>query len=653
MVPAAIRHLWHRPHRPHRPHPGPRSRIPGVIGDRTTRNRKHRNTVTPLRHHRGVVAPPPPTGTATTVAPRQRSAARTATTVAPAKGRAADTATTAASAPSPADTAVTDAPAQGRAGGGSLLRELDACSARLDRLVGDLDPATVHPADAVAVVERVVALERRLVALRLACAPRAACATGGAGSPHRSAEHWYAQQTGVGIEAARRALATGRRLQELPDTRRQAMAGRLSEAQIDRVAEAAVRNPDREGTLLDAAGARSFRGLSELCERAKAEACSEDEEVARVAAAHRRRFLRHGRTADGAFRLEVQTTPDAGAQLMAAVDRRTRAVFDRARRQGRREPHHAYQADALVELVVGAAAVGATGGGPSDGAPARRPSAVPPDAPVPPAEPADAPVLRAEPADDRPPGDRPLPGDDPPGNEGQPSGPAAAVITFIVDVEAFRRGRLADEEVCELAGVGPVPLRMIEHWFGRSRVELVVTRGVDIASVTSFGRSIPRSLRSALRVRDGRCVVPGCDVTSPLEIDHVIPFGQGGPTELANLASLCPHHHDLKTYREWRLGGGPGCWTFAAPDRPPPRAPGSLEPPDPPEPLHPPDPSDPATNARPQSRAPTGSPASRHGVRRQSGAPAAGQPRPRPRGPTDGARGAPGPSVAGESTLFG
>jgi hypothetical protein len=44
---------------------------------------------------------------------------------------------------------------------------------------------------------------------------------------------------------------------------------------------------------------------------------------------------------------------------------------------------------------------------------------------------------------------------------------------------------------------------------------------------------------------------------SELEIDHVIPFSQGGPTELDNLALLCHHHHFLKTFEGWTLSRVP------------------------------------------------------------------------------------------------
>ena len=42
-------------------------------------------------------------------------------------------------------------------------------------------------------------------------------------------------------------------------------------------------------------------------------------------------------------------------------------------------------------------------------------------------------------------------------------------------------------------------------------------------------------------------------VSFGLEIEHVIPVADSGPTELENLALLCSHHHFLKTYEGWNL----------------------------------------------------------------------------------------------------
>jgi hypothetical protein len=65
-------------------------------------------------------------------------------------------------------------------------------------------------------------------------------------------------------------------------------------------------------------------------------------------------------------------------------------------------------------------------------------------------------------------------------------------------------------------------------------------------------------------------VIPGCSERKGLEIDHLVPFAEGGPTSLANLARACHFHHYLKTHHGWVLGGGPGAWTWHPPEEPPP-----------------------------------------------------------------------------------
>jgi hypothetical protein len=90
--------------------------------------------------------------------------------------------------------------------------------------------------------------------------------------------------------------------------------------------------------------------------------------------------------------------------------------------------------------------------------------------------------------------------------------------------------------------------------------------GVDIKTVSHLGRAVPAHLRTALEERDPVCVVPFCNVSSGLEIDHrVIPFADGGPASLQNLARMCHLHHFLETHKRFRLEGGPGTWEWIPP----------------------------------------------------------------------------------------
>jgi hypothetical protein len=54
---------------------------------------------------------------------------------------------------------------------------------------------------------------------------------------------------------------------------------------------------------------------------------------------------------DGAYRIEARLAPDAGARFSSAWKAHTDRIFCEARRAGRREPHAAYAADALVALA--------------------------------------------------------------------------------------------------------------------------------------------------------------------------------------------------------------------------------------------------------------------------------------------------------------
>ncbi|OBI23828.1 hypothetical protein A5711_10020 [Mycobacterium sp. E2238] len=71
-------------------------------------------------------------------------------------------------------------------------------------------------------------------------------------------------------------------------------------------------------------------------------------------------------------------------------------------------------------------------------------------------------------------------------------------------------------------------------------------------------RAEPRYIPSArladfVRCRDLTCRAPGCDRPAvDCDIDHTIPYADGGPTHSSNLKCLCRQHHLLKTFWGWR-----------------------------------------------------------------------------------------------------
>ncbi|MDO3639045.1 HNH endonuclease signature motif containing protein, partial [Mycolicibacterium arseniciresistens] len=61
-----------------------------------------------------------------------------------------------------------------------------------------------------------------------------------------------------------------------------------------------------------------------------------------------------------------------------------------------------------------------------------------------------------------------------------------------------------------------------------------------------------RNLAEFVRCRDLGCRFPGCDVAAfSTDIDHTIPYSQGGPTQASNLKCLCRLHHLIKTFWGW------------------------------------------------------------------------------------------------------
>jgi hypothetical protein len=73
-------------------------------------------------------------------------------------------------------------------------------------------------------------------------------------------------------------------------------------------------------------------------------------------------------------------------------------------------------------------------------------------------------------------------------------------------------------------------------------------------SVGRATRTIPARIRTALILRDQGCRFPGCD-RPPAWTDghHIIHWADGGPTELANLVSLCRSHHRRVHEEGWHI----------------------------------------------------------------------------------------------------
>jgi hypothetical protein len=77
-----------------------------------------------------------------------------------------------------------------------------------------------------------------------------------------------------------------------------------------------------------------------------------------------------------------------------------------------------------------------------------------------------------------------------------------------------------------------------------------------------------RRLQDLVRARTARCSAPGCSrPAARCDLDHTLPYDQGGRTCECNLAPLCRHDHRRKQAEGWRLeqpAPGVMCWVTPA-----------------------------------------------------------------------------------------
>jgi hypothetical protein len=399
------------------------------------------------------------------------------------------------------------------------LARVERAVDELRESVRELEPARMTTSDAAQFFDVYSAGKKVCGAGETLVAPRATEIGRWKEEGHRSPASWIAEKSGTGLGEAMGLLETAERLESLPETTDALRRGELSAQQVSVVASTAISDPKSEKELLEAAASGSLKGLKDVSLRVKARSQSETDSRVRYEEIRKNRSVVLWTDHEGVGRLEARLTPDALGRVAAALSAESRAIFAEARKSGHHESPAAYAADALVALVTGSSS---TGTSTSTGTTTR-------------------------------------------GSRSKSPAPRT-MMHLRVDLAALRRGRIDAGEVCEIAGIGPVPLATAVNEIGESILKVVISDGKDVTTVCHLGRAVPAHIRSALEDRDETCVVPGCRVTRGLEIDHYqVAFCDDGPTELWNLARLCHWHHQLKTYGGFALTGGPGCWEWDAP----------------------------------------------------------------------------------------
>jgi hypothetical protein len=134
-------------------------------------------------------------------------------------------------------------------------------------------------------------------------------------------------------------------------------------------------------------------------------------------------------------------------------------------------------------------------------------------------------------------------------------GGARPHLAVVVDAEQLSSGRGA----VTLPWTGAaVPVATVARWGCDARLTPVVaTRtpaGWKPLAVGRTSRTATPAQLTALRVRDGGCVYPGCTRTAAFcDAHHALPWSTGGATDLPNLVLLCRHHHRTLHTGHWHL----------------------------------------------------------------------------------------------------
>jgi hypothetical protein len=113
-----------------------------------------------------------------------------------------------------------------------------------------------------------------------------------------------------------------------------------------------------------------------------------------------------------------------------------------------------------------------------------------------------------------------------------------------------------DEKPGVLDGYGEIPASIARELAKDAKWRRFITDPIT-GNLLDYGRITyepPQALIDFIVARDRRCRFPGCRQPARVcDIDHAIPWEDGGETSRANLGLLCRRHHRMKTHGGWHL----------------------------------------------------------------------------------------------------
>jgi Domain of unknown function (DUF222) len=140
--------------------------------------------------------------------------------------------------------------------------------------------------------------------------------------------------------------------------------------------------------------------------------------------------------------------------------------------------------------------------------------------------------------------------------------PASAVVIHVIAEQASIQGR-GTTPAALLGAQELIPAQLVAELAQSARLQPLI-HPADAGPEPGYTPSA--KLAWFVRCRDLTCRAPGCDRPAEFcDIDHTIPFGDGGATHPSNLKCLCRPHHLMKTFWGWRdtqLPDGTVIWTL-------------------------------------------------------------------------------------------
>jgi hypothetical protein len=378
----------------------------------------------------------------------------------------------------------------------SHARHLGEIEWALRELVDEFDPDALPLCETSAMWQSAARVGCLVDSLKLLLARRVDESGGWKRNGFRSAAEQLAADAGTSVSAAQGLLDTSQRVAGQSKTEQALRSGELSLAKVEVVAKAVEIAPDSEDDLLALAKSAPVAKLRKEALRVKA-AVDVDETHARI---YNERSLRTYTDDEGAWNLHARGTVEDGRTFLSVFEPIVDQFFKRAHQDGRTEPVEAYAFDALIELARRA-------GGQSE--------------------------------------------------RGKPSAPQLLGLVR-VDHAALSRGHVDGDEVCEIAGLGPIPVHTAREVLGDAVVKLVLTKGVDVANVTHLARGPTVAQKIAMWWRTPECTSLDCTRAQRIEFDHREEWRKTHHTRLDEGDGLCGHCHDLKTYFGWALVEGTG-----------------------------------------------------------------------------------------------